>query len=197
MSAIGPRRTHRRGQTVDYGRFGPQPAPLDRRSVTNKVTQLRDYFNEKSGQSRAAATTQKFAAVQDQQRFMSAAIPSGLPPQPTDQYQSAYMWSLEEVPDMYTAAGNPVTFPAQIAPALARSASDNTNPNAISTTAIHRMRGEQANQVQGRGQNNWDVFSQQAQSMQPLSIQSDNISPKMNPYLSCKMRYLIFRSIQS
>lgn len=193
MSAMPTRRTHRRGQTVDYGRFGPQAAPLDRRCATNKVSQLRDYFNEKSGYARQVAAAQQFEPVQDQQHYISANGPSGVPSQQHDQFESAYMWSLDETPDMYTAAGNPVTFPAPIAPGLARSSSDNPSPNATLKSAMYRMREERGHQVQGRAQKNWEAFSQQPQPMQPLSIPSEGISPQMQSYISCKSRQITYK----
>ncbi|KAJ6028346.1 hypothetical protein N7540_003922 [Penicillium herquei] len=168
MANMPTRRTHRRGQTVDYGSFTPQHT-IDRRSATSKVSQLRDYFNEKSGFSRQAMAAQQFMSTSqhDQQRF----IPTGLPMVQDEQYQGAYMWGPEELQDMYTAASSPAAFPSHVAPALARSASDNPNQN-----------------PHVREQKRWESFSQQhngyPRPMQQLSVQPEAITPKINPYLS-------------
>ncbi|KAJ5925700.1 hypothetical protein N7454_008339 [Penicillium verhagenii] len=192
MANMPPRRTHRRGQTVDYGSFGPQSG-LDRRSATNKVTQLRDFYNEKAGFSQQAMSTQQLApSPQHDQRF----IPSGHCMQP-EQYQTAYMWNPEELHDMYT-AGSAATFTTSMAPALARSASDNPNSNAASKNTMHRIPEERQQHPQPREQKRWEeLFPQQFQSMMhkdqangydrtmhQLSVQPETISPKINPYLS-------------
>ncbi|KAJ5760938.1 hypothetical protein N7520_008094 [Penicillium odoratum] len=184
-----PRRTHRRGQTVDYGSFGPQSI-LDRRCATNKVTQLRDFFNEKAGFSRQMPTEQFAPMPQHDQRFIS----SGLPTLP-EQYQSAYMWNPEELQNMYT-AGSSATFPSSIAPALARSASDNPTSNSAMKQTMYRMQEESQQHSQAREQKRWGSFPQQFQSRMykdqangydqtmQLSVQPERISPKINPYLS-------------
>lgn len=175
-----PHRTHRRGQTVDYGSFGPQSA-LDRRSATSKVTQLRDFFNEKSGFSRQAMAAQQFMPTsQHDMRFMQ----SGLPLTQTEQYQAAYMWSPEELQDMYTVSGSSATFPSQVAPALERSASDNPNIKQRS-----RAQNERQHHPQVQHQKRWESFSHQPQgyprSLQQLSVQPEALAPKINPYVSC------------
>ncbi|KAJ5916319.1 hypothetical protein N7504_000334 [Penicillium tannophilum] len=191
MANMPPRRTHRRGQTVDYGSFGPQLA-VDRRCGTNKVTQLRDFFNEKAAFSRQAMASQQFtSSCQHDQRF----IPSGLPLQP-DQYQTAYMWNPEELQEMYT-AGSSATFPTSIAPALARSASDNPSSNSALKSSMHQLQEERQRLSQAREQKRWGSFPQQYQAMmhkdqangydramQQLSVQQETVSPKINPYLS-------------
>ncbi|KAJ5287954.1 hypothetical protein N7478_003640 [Penicillium angulare] len=176
MANMPPRRTHRRGQTVDYGSFGPQQA-LDRRSATNKVHQLRDFFNEKSGFSQQALAAQQFmhSSQHGQAQFMHSHLPMSQP----EQYQSAYMWNPEELQAMYTMDGSSAAFPAPIAPALARSASDNPNSNSVSTSALHQMQAERQHHLQSRQQANG-----YAQSMQQLSVQPEGYSPKINPYLS-------------
>ncbi|KAJ5601634.1 hypothetical protein N7510_011168 [Penicillium lagena] len=57
-AAAPPYRGHRRGQTVDYGSFGPQIA-IDRRNTPKTVTQLRDFYNEKSAIPCQQATMQQ------------------------------------------------------------------------------------------------------------------------------------------
>lgn len=192
MANMPPRRTHRRGQTVDYGSFGPQLA-IDRRCGANKVTQLRDFFNEKAAFSRQAMASQQLtSSFQHDQRF----IPSGLPLQP-EQYQTAYMWNPEELQEMYT-AGSSATFPTSNAPALARSASDNPSSNSALKNSMHQLQEERQRLSQAREQKRWGSFPQQYQAMmhkdqangydrtmQQLSIQPETISPKINPYLSC------------
>ncbi|KAJ6093265.1 hypothetical protein N7486_008554 [Penicillium sp. IBT 16267x] len=191
MANMPPRRTHRRGQTVDYGSFGPQ-LTVDRGCGTNKVAQLRDYFNEKAGFSRQATATQQFASSsQHDQRF----IPSGLSLQP-DQYQTAYIWNPEELQEMYT-NGSSATFPTSIAPALARSASDNPSSNSGLKNSMHQIQEERQRLSQAREQKRWGSFPQQYQAMmhkdqvncydrtmQQFSVQPETISPKINPYLS-------------
>lgn len=191
-TSIPPRRAHRRGQTVDYGSFGPHAAAVDRRNATSKVTRLRDFFNEKSGFSQQGMTAQQFApAMQDQQSF----IPSDLPAHP--QYQSNVMWSREDLEGMYGQVGNAAAFPTPIAPALMRSASDNPDPNAAMKNNIHRMRQDQEQRPRF-GQPISMISKEQAaafaQSMQPVSVQPEAISPKINPYLSCKLTQLEYLS---
>jgi regulatory protein SWI5 len=192
MANMPARRTHRRGQTVDYGSFGPQLA-VDRRCGTNKVTQLRDFFNEKAAFSRQAMASQQFtSSSQHDQRF----IPSGLSLQP-EQYQTAYMWNPEELQEMYT-TGSSATFPTSIAPALARSASDNPSSNPALKGSMHQLQEERQRLSQAREQKRWGSFPQQYQAMmhkdhtnvygrtmQQLSVQPEIDCPKINPYLSC------------
>ena len=129
-------------------------------------------------------------------------VPSGLPVQQPAQYQTAYMWNPDELQDMYRAAGNPTNFPSAIIPP-ARCASANSNPNMALKHAIHRMQEEREQKLRGPGQKHWDSFPQQiqsvmhkeqvngyARSMQTLSVQPENISPKVHSYLSCMTEFL-------
>lgn len=192
MSAIPPRRTHRRGQTVDYSSFGPQAAPVDRRNARSKVTQLRDYFNEKSGFPQQGMTALGLApSLQDPQSFS----PSNLPMH--SQYQSNLMWSREELDSIYGQVGNSATFPNPIAPALARSASDNTESNAAFRQTAHRGRQDREQHSYFSQQNPSMISKEQmaafAQSMQPVSVQPEDLSSKIHPYLSCKIRTCLLR----
>ncbi|KAJ5887967.1 hypothetical protein N7495_008008 [Penicillium taxi] len=187
MSRIPPYRAHRRGETMDYSSFGPQVLSVDRQIAPNKVTQLRDYFNEKAGYQQQTTAAQQFepSFYQDQQAFNT----SGHPLQP-QHYQSNYPWSLDEVQEMYPVSGNPVNLNASIAPALARSASENSSPNVTMKGALRNMR-------EPRDSRRWQPFPHQArpvfqkgrangyaQSMEHFSVQPEVISSKMNAYLS-------------
>ena len=194
MSAMPPRRTHRRGQTVDYGSFSSQIPAVDRRNASNKVAQLRDFFNEKSGYSRPVSAAQQFppSLQQDGQSMMSL----GLPTLHEGQYQTSYMWNPEELQDIYAGPGNTASFPTPTAPILSRSASDNPDPNAPLKNAMYRMRQER----QQRDLKRWESISQQPlmipkeqttiyeHSIHQHPVQPEGISPKENPYLSCKSR---------
>ncbi|KAJ5155606.1 hypothetical protein N7492_008409 [Penicillium capsulatum] len=182
MAGLPPRRTHRRGQTVDYGSFSPQAA-VDRRSATNKVTQLRDFFNEKSGFPHHALAAQQFASsMQDSQSFTSSNTPVH------SQYQPGLMWTREELDGIYGEMGDTASFPNPVAPALARSASDNTESNAAMKHNLHRMRQDRGQRGYYAQQNPPMISKEQVaaftQSMQPVSVQHDDLSPKINPYLS-------------
>ncbi|KAJ5594818.1 uncharacterized protein N7459_001026 [Penicillium hispanicum] len=186
-----PRRTHRRGQTVDYGSFGSQLPAVDRRHASTKVAQLRDFFNEKSGYSRPIPAAQQFPGCLQQDG--SSSTPSSLPTIQQAQYQTSYMWSPEELQGIYASSGNPACLNAPSAPALSRSASDNADPNAPVRNAMYRMHQTR----EQRDLKQWELLSQQqsmmpkeqaggyARSMQPhLSVQPEDISPKINPYLN-------------
>lgn len=185
MAGIPPRRTHRRGQTVDYSSFGPQAAAADRRNATNKVTQLRDYFNEKSGFPHQAMTAQQLApSMQDSQPF----APSNLPVHP--QYQPDLMWSREELDGIYGQVSNTASFLNSVAPPLSRSASDNTESNAV-LRHNHHMRQNREQRAYFAQQNPSMISKEQiaafTQSMQPVSVQPEDLSSKIHPYLSCKI----------
>lgn len=181
MSAMPTRRTHRRGQTMDYGSYGQQMPAIDRRHASKTVPELRDFFNAKS-----AGLPQQ---VRNVQHFQQSFIPNGLPLQSQYQYQSSPMWSEEELQGLYSASAAPTSPATTIAPALSRSASESSDKNASLQSTLYRMRQErnfamlQGEQAAGR-----------ARVMHPVSVQPE-ISPKMNPYLSCKIRRLVRRLI--
>ncbi|KAJ5674131.1 hypothetical protein N7462_009570 [Penicillium macrosclerotiorum] len=178
MSAIPPRRTHRRGQTMDYGSYGQQIPAVDRRNVQKTVPELRDFFNAKS-----AGIPNQPRAVQQFTSYMphaeQAFISSGLPAQPSFSYQTSPMWSQEELQGLYAAATVSTSPVNTMAPALSRSASDNSDNNASLKNALHRMRQERNLSMMQREQ-----ITGHSRVMQPLSVQPEAISPKMNPYLS-------------
>lgn len=186
MASNPPHRAHRRGQTVDYG-YATQVS-AGRRPAPKTVPELRDYFNEKSGYPRQARPAQQAPPhlQQAQQQF----IQNGLPMQ-EDAYQAyppSWTWSRDELQELYQASA-PSSSPApSIAPALSRSASECSDKQSPLKTALHRMRQEQQHKLS---------MAQQAQMasyrpMQQLSVQPEAISPKMDPYLSCKISYSVW-----
>lgn len=176
MSAMPTRRTHRRGQTMDYGSYGQQMPAIDRRHALKTVPELRDFFNAKS-----AGLPQQ---VRNAQQFQQSFISTGLSvPQQQYQYESSQMWSQEELKGLYSASAASTSPATTIAPALSRSASESSDRNASLQSTLYRMRQErnfamlQGEQAAGR-----------SRVMQQLSVQPEAMSPKMNPYLSCKIR---------
>ncbi|KAJ5174404.1 uncharacterized protein N7482_000281 [Penicillium canariense] len=178
MSAGQPRRTHRRGQTMDYGSYGQQIPAVDLRHASKTVPELRDFFNAKSaGFFQQAGAAQQFPDYlqQAEQSF----IPSGLPAQEPYQYQSSPMWSQEELHGLYSASTATTSLATKIAPPLSRSASESSDKNASLKNALHRMRQERNLSMMQREQ-----VTGYPRAMQPLSVQPEAISPKMNPYIS-------------
>lgn len=175
MSAIPTRRTHRRGQTMDYGSYGQQIPAVDRRHASKTVPELRDFFNAKS-----AGLPQQ---ARNAHNFTQSFAPTGLPvPQQQYQYQSSPMWSQEELQGLYSASTASTSSATTIAPALSRSASESSDKNASLQSTLYRMRQERNFAMMQREQ-----ATGHSRVMQPLSVQPEGISPKMNPYLSCKI----------
>jgi regulatory protein SWI5 len=98
-------------------------------------------------------------------------------------YPPQWTWSREDLQELYQAS-IPTSSPASsIAPALSRSASECSDNQSPLKSALHRMRQEQQHNLS---------MAQQAQMasyrpMQHISVQQETISPKMDPYLSCKI----------
>lgn len=190
MSAIPTRRTHRRGQTMDYGSYGQQIPAVDQRHASKTVPELRDFFNAKSaGIPQQARNLQQFPAYI--QRSEHSSVPSGLPVmQQSCQYQSSPMWSQAELQGLYSASAASTSPATTIAPALSRSASESSDKNASLTSALYRMRQERNLSMMQREQT-----TRHPRVMQPLSVQPEGISPKMNPYLSCKIENILIHRV--
>jgi regulatory protein SWI5 len=169
---------------MDYGSYGQQQIPaVDRRHASKTVPELRDFFNAKSAglPQQQARNAQQFPAYI--QRSEQSFISNGLPvPQQQYQYQSSPMWSQEELQGLYSASAASTSPATTIAPALSRSASENSDKNASLQSALHRMRQERNFSMMQREQ-----ATGHPRVMQPLSVQPEGISPKMNPYISCKI----------
>jgi regulatory protein SWI5 len=168
---------------MDYGSYGQQQIPaVDRRHASKTVPELRDFFNAKSaGLPQQARNAQQFPAYI--QRSEQSFIPNGLPvPQQHYQYQSSPMWSQEELQGLYSASVASNSPATTIAPALSRSASESSDKNASLQSALYRMRQERNFSMMQREQ-----ATGHPRVMQPLSVQPEGISPKMNPYISCKI----------
>ncbi|KUM64410.1 hypothetical protein ACN42_g2700 [Penicillium freii] len=201
MNNMQPRRSHRRGQTVDYSSFNQQP-PMDRH-MPKTVSQLRDYFNEKSGfpyQQRDVQQYQQYAQ-QPEQSF----IPSGMhmqQPYPYQPHQSlgsdCQAFNQEQLQAIHTTTGSPA--PSSVgAPALSRSASE-CSENTPLKLALHRMQQEQfSNQQQQQfiGNADWELFPQRnipmvqneqvtayAGQMHPVSVQPKAPSAKILSQMS-------------
>ncbi|KAJ5516770.1 hypothetical protein N7527_008330 [Penicillium freii] len=201
MNNMQPRRSHRRGQTVDYSSFNQQP-PMDRH-MPKTVSQLRDYFNEKSGfpyQQRDVQQYQQYAQ-QPEQSF----IPSGMHMQQPYQYQphqslgsDCQAFNQEQLQAIHTTTGSPA--PSSVgAPALSRSASE-CSENTPLKLALHRMQQEQfSNQQQQQfiGNADWELFPQRnmpmvqneqvtayAGQMHPVSVQPKAPSAKILSQMS-------------
>ncbi|EPS29946.1 hypothetical protein PDE_04896 [Penicillium oxalicum 114-2] len=180
MSRMTARRTHRRGQTVDYGSYGQQmPTPVDRRQAPKTVPELRDYFNAKStGLHPQTRTSQQFSGYMSrpEQSFMSRG-PSMQ--HPNYQYQSSPMWSHDELQEFYTESAASSSRATTVAPALSRSASDSSENNAPVPSALHHMRHERNVATMQR-----EPAMGHPRMAQTLCVQPDVVSSKMNPYLS-------------
>ncbi|KAJ5957168.1 hypothetical protein N7501_011447 [Penicillium viridicatum] len=201
MNNMQPRRSHRRGQTVDYSSFNQQP-PMDRH-MPKTVSQLRDYFNEKSGfpyQQRDVQQYQQYAQ-QPEQSF----IPSSMHMQQPYQYQphqslgsDCQAFNQEQLQAIHTTTGSPA--PSSVgAPALSRSASE-CSENTPLKLALHRMQQEQfSNQQQQQfiGNADWELFPQRnmpmvqneqvtayAGQMHPVSVQPKAPSAKILSQMS-------------
>lgn len=186
MAGIPPHRAHRRGQTVDYSSYAPQVASAGRQPAPKTVPELRDFFNSKSGSARQARPAQQAPSYLQQapQRFIQTDL--GLPMHENPyQYQQSWTWSQEGLQDFYQASATSPSPASSIAPALSRPASECSNKNSPLKTGFYPMQREQQKHLS---------IVQQAQlsgygrPMQHLSVQPEAISPKMDPYLSCKIR---------
>lgn len=193
LAAMPPRRTHRRGQTVDYGSVSSQIPAVDRRNAPNKVAQLRDFFNEKAGYSRP--TSAAYQLQSSQQQDGPSFMPSGIPTAQAAQYQPSYTWSPEELQTICGTPGGPASSAVPTAPPLSRSASDNADANASLKNAMYRMRQVR----EQRDLQQWESLSQPqtmipkeqatgyAHSTEQLSVQPERIAFQINPYLSCQL----------
>ncbi|KAJ5588822.1 hypothetical protein N7537_011500 [Penicillium hordei] len=200
MTNMQPRRSHRRGQTVDYSSFSQQP--MDRH-MPKTVSQLRDYFNEKSGfpyQQRDVQQYQQYAQ-QPERSF----VPSGMHMQQPYQYQphqslgsDCQAFNQEQLQAIHTTTGSPA--PSSVgAPALSRSASE-CSENTPLKLALHRIQQEQfSNQQQQKftGNSDWELFPQRnmpmvqneqvtayAGQMHPVSVQPKAPSAKILSQMS-------------
>ncbi|KAJ5561435.1 C2H2 transcription factor (Swi5) [Penicillium sp. DV-2018c] len=199
MGNMQPRRSHRRGQTMDYSFFSRQ-ATMDRHQPKT-VAQLRDYFNEKAGfQSQRDAQQYQSYAQQPEQSF----FPSGMQIQQPCQYQSQSLGSdcqafnQEQLQAIHTTTGSPA--PSSVgAPALSRSASESSE-NTPMKLALHRMQQEQFSNQQHQhfaGNADWELFPQPnmpaiqneqvtayAGPMHPVSVQPKAPSAKILSQIS-------------
>ncbi|OQE05842.1 hypothetical protein PENVUL_c021G08457 [Penicillium vulpinum] len=213
MTNIQPRRSHRRGQTVDYSSFSQQ-ATIDRQ-MPKTVSQLRDYFNEKSGFSYQQRDVQQYQsyAQQPERSF----IPSAMHIQQPYQYQShqplgsdCQAFNQEQLQAIHTTTGSPA--PSSVgAPALSRSASESSE-NTPLKLALHRMQQEQfSNQQQQQqqytGNADWELFPQRnmqmasneqvtayAGPMHPVSVQPKAPSAKILSQMSTACTHLSLQS---
>ncbi|KAJ5827086.1 hypothetical protein N7447_003849 [Penicillium robsamsonii] len=210
MTNIQPRRSHRRGQTVDYSSFSQQ-ATMDRH-MPKTVSQLRDYFNEKSGFSYQQKDSQQYQsyAQQPERSF----IPSAVHMQPY-QYQphqslgsDCEAFNQEQLQAIHTTTGSP--SPSSVgAPAMSRSVSE-CSENTPLKLALHRMQQEQfSNQQQQQFISNadWDLFPQRnipmvqneqvtayAGPMHPVSVQPKAPSAKILSQMSTACMQLSLQS---
>ncbi|KAJ6167827.1 hypothetical protein N7497_000670 [Penicillium chrysogenum] len=203
MTNMQPRRSHRRGQTVDYSSFSQQPT-MDRH-MPKTVSQLRDYFNEKSGFPSQQRDVQQYHsyAQQPERSF----IPSSMHIQQPYQYQphqslgsDCQAFNQEQLQAIHTTTGSPA--PSSVgAPALSRSASESSE-NTPLKLALHRMQQEQFStqqqqQQQFIGNADWELFPQRnmpmgqneqvtayAGSMHPVSVQPKAPSAKILSQMS-------------
>ncbi|KZN93146.1 Metallothionein expression activator [Penicillium chrysogenum] len=201
MTNMQPRRSHRRGQTVDYSSFSQQPT-MDRH-MPKTVSQLRDYFNEKSGFPSQQRDVQQYHsyAQQPERSF----IPSSMHMQQPYQYQphqslgsDCQAFNQEQLQAIHTTTGSPA--PSSVgAPALSRSASESSE-NTPLKLALHRMQQEQFStqqQQQFIGNADWELFPQRnmpmgqneqvtayAGSMHPVSVQPKAPSAKILSQMS-------------
>jgi regulatory protein SWI5 len=106
------------------------------------------------------------------------------------QYQSSPMWSQAELQGLYSASAASTSPATTIAPALSRSASESSDKNASLTSALYRMRQERNLSMMQREQT-----TRHPRVMQPLSVQPEGISPKMNPYLSRKIENILIHRV--
>lgn len=167
------------------------------------VSQLRDYFNEKSGfpyQQRDVQQYQQYAQ-QPERSF----IPSNMHMQQPYQYQphqslgsDCQAFNQEQLQAIHTTTGSPA--PSSVgAPALSRSASE-CSENTPLKLALHRMQQEQfSNQQQQQfiGNADWELFPQRnmpmvqneqvtayAGQMHPVSVQPKAPSAKILSQMS-------------
>lgn len=184
---------------MDYGSFNPQ-ASVDRQYMPKTVSQLRDYFNEKSGfpcQQRDVHQYQSYGQQPEQSYF-----PSELPAQQSYQYQpqaslGAECQAFDQDQLQAIHAASPV--PSSIgAPALSRSASESSE-NTPLKLALHRMQSEQTSsqQQQFTDHADWELFSRHGdpvvqgeqvtayvECMHPVSVQPKAPSAKILSQMS-------------
>jgi regulatory protein SWI5 len=180
MSGAPTYRSHRRGQTVDYAALGPQLASanrITRRAAPKTVPELRDYFNEKSGFSHQSGAAHQLPA-----HMRQATLPfsQGGASVQSSYNTMSYMLSEEELQAMYGAATADVSSNTY-APALSRSASDNAGKTPSMHSTLYHLQQERSFPMNKRE----DVSLYQWPEHQPI-VQPKAISPKMNPFHSCK-----------
>ncbi|EKV05949.1 C2H2 transcription factor (Swi5), putative [Penicillium digitatum PHI26] len=206
MTNMQPHRSHRRGQTVDYSSFSQQPVD---RHTPKTVSQLRDYFNEKSGFSYQQSDVQQYQsyAQQPERSF----IPSGIHVQQPYQYQpqqslgsDCQAFNQEQLQAIHTTTGSPA--PSSVgAPALSRSTSESSE-NTPLKLALHRMQQEQFSTQQHQqctGNPDWELFPQRnipviqneqvtayAGPMHPVSVQPKAPSVKILSQMSTACMHL-------
>ncbi|KAJ5793629.1 hypothetical protein N7457_000228 [Penicillium paradoxum] len=166
MANMQTRRSHRRGQTVDYSSYSQQ-ATMDR-YAPKTVSQLRDYFNEKAGYSSRDVQQYQSYAQQPEQSFM----PSAMTMQQAYQYQShpslgadCQAFNQEQLQAIHTSTGSPA--PSSIgAPALSRSASQSSDNTPLKFALHHMQQGQFSNQHQQyAGNPDWELFPQHSMPM--------------------------------
>lgn len=188
---------------MDYSSFSPQAA-MDRHYMPKTVSQLRDYFNEKSGfqsQPQGVQQYQSYAQQPEQSYF-----PSGLPAQQSCQSQHqdslavrCQAFSQEQLQAIHGASPAPSSTGA---PALSRSASESSE-NTPLKLALHRMQQEQSSNYRQHFSNqaDWELFPRRdmpmaqngqvtayVESMHPVSVQPKAPSAKILSHMSsaCK-----------
>lgn len=208
------RRSHRRGQTMDYGSFNPH-ATVDRQYMPKTVSQLRDYFNEKSGFPSQQRDIQQYTSYADEPE--QSYFPSGLPMQQSYQYQpqaslggDCQAFDQGQLRAIHAASPAPSSIGA---PTLSRSNSESSE-NTPLKLALHRMQREQSSsqqlQRQTSYQADWELFSQRnlqvapheqvtayVESMQPVSVQPKAPSAKILSHISsaCERSHLLVTSL--
>ncbi|KAJ5095374.1 hypothetical protein NUU61_004730 [Penicillium alfredii] len=208
MANIPQPRGHRRGQTVDFASLSPQMTAA-RRNTPTTVSQLRDFFNEKSGHSRHSNAAQQYPSYSNQ---VDRPFTSDLPTQQAYSFQSAASmgsFNQEQLQAINVQAGDMSSPTSSIATALSRSSSQDSDTAALKQ-ALYRMQQEQgqrnpqvfANQSQHPVDTvDWELFPQNhmsaiqkqhasgyTRSMHPLSVQPESRSDKAQTHnsTSCK-----------
>jgi regulatory protein SWI5 len=179
---------------------------MDRQHMPKTVSQLRDYFNEKSGypsQQRNVHQYQSYAPQQEQ-----SYMPSGMPVQQSYQYQPSLgsdcqAFNQEQLQAIHASTGSP--SPSSIgAPALSRSTSE-CSENTPLKLALHRMQQEQFSNRQNQqfiDNADWELFPQRnmpmaqneqmtayAGSMHPVSVQPKAPSARILSQMSTDCRF--------
>jgi regulatory protein SWI5 len=172
-TAAPPYRGHRRGQTVDYGSFGPEIA-IDRRNTPKTVTQLCDFYNEKSAIPCQQATVQQNQAYfpVDERQFVPADLPAHQTyqfPTPTAVRDQCQAFTHEQLQAIHAQVGD--MTPSRMASSLSRprsqcseTASLNGHLNHIHQGPERLRRNLRSNQhpIQAHVEtDDWELFPQQ------------------------------------